>query len=534
MNIAVVSTFIPVLAKLLQRTLGAPITNVKSAKNFEDVGSVQIAVLSISPWAEAQTALQPSFSITAMQAFDLALPSTTEITRQTSNTSSVGATIAVPQIPSLNAPAQQAASKSAGPTSGGAAQPATNKQAENKKDSEAATPAAKTETGSPVATDSTSAAKTEPAGAAAAASLATDPMLRLLTATAIYQEAAMLNRYVVDALKFDGGIAQVVRLQVALQPKRRDLPFDVYTQISVIPDDIERHVASACRSGSSSRVEIVPLLVTDNLETILGSSSAEAKRQLGLSLLAGIKGVGISGEFSRTLDQLEQILGRDLNSVLTVSRLSHDTVTIRIGASRTTSGYAMIPRTHNLTFLVIYIPCDGLPDHKSTRTLSVIAHSEFVNAENGECLAARDEFERVTGNLQRINTKFNLSLNTNQLFELAVIAGHDDWNTYYQRLEAFTRHGQRTSASAPANAGQTEQTPASTAAAATVKSPEDLLPGDSHADLFGEYAAALWVDLIELRLGNPYSVATFEVGAHRPEPVAAVVAGQRQSSATRA
>ena len=99
---------------------------------------------------------------------------------------------------------------------------------------------------------------------------------------------------------------------------------------------------------------MVPLLVTDNLEGELESRSLETVRQLAFSISL-LQSFGAAGaELRRFNDDLSQTFGRDLNSLMTVSRITDNTIGVRLGAqiqpdTGTTRepGHEMIPRTHD-------------------------------------------------------------------------------------------------------------------------------------------------------------------------------------------
>jgi hypothetical protein len=81
----------------------------------------------------------------------------------------------------------------------------------------------------------------------------------------------------------------------------------------------------------------------------------------------------------------EQVLGRDLNSLLTVARLSENTLRIRIGAvQEATANYAMVPRNHNITLLLM-VP-DGSPP-----LMELASRTELVDAETGKALGSPKE-----------------------------------------------------------------------------------------------------------------------------------------------
>jgi hypothetical protein len=100
-----------------------------------------------------------------------------------------------------------------------------------------------------------------------------------------------------------------------------------------------------------------------------------------------IHGFGISADLERQLEQLKSLLGRDFNSLLTVARVSDNTLRVRLGAQSAASGYAMVPRTHNITILLLIPDCDAQP------VARIVAKSEVVDIETGVPLKARTQEE---------------------------------------------------------------------------------------------------------------------------------------------
>jgi hypothetical protein len=79
---------------------------------------------------------------------------------------------------------------------------------------------------------------------------------------------------------------------------------------------------------------VIPLVVTDNLEGALTSNTSEVVRQLALALSALIQNVQAKAEVQKLRDELRSITGADINSLLTVARLSDNIIRVRLGAVR--------------------------------------------------------------------------------------------------------------------------------------------------------------------------------------------------------
>lgn len=102
--------------------------------------------------------------------------------------------------------------------------------------------------------------------------------------------------------------------------------------------------------------EVVPLLVTDNLESASVMSSSRIVKQLSLSLAGAMPQIAGKGQIDKYLDDVDRIMGEDLNSLITTARLSENIFRVRFGANRQgSSPYAMVPQTHRL-FLLVLVP----------------------------------------------------------------------------------------------------------------------------------------------------------------------------------
>jgi len=144
---------------------------------------------------------------------------------------------------------------------------------------------------------------------------------------------------------------------------------------------------------------VVPLLVTDNLEGTLKSRTIDTIRQfaLALSFLQG----GVAGNLgmSRMREEINSVLGTDINSLYTVGRVTDNTVQIRLGAARqATAGYAMLPRNHSITLLVMVPEKVANDDRPSVR---VVTNTVMRDAETGKLLKQQPRSARL-GEIKKV------------------------------------------------------------------------------------------------------------------------------------
>ena len=340
------------------------------AENMRDAGSVHLAVLAVAPWSDYVQALRPNFELTADQA--LAKVARDGRWHNQENQSAQGAGAESVLLDQPSATGRQPAK----PMPGMQVPQAYLEGPYVRLGPGGAQPGADSESGP-------------------------DAMLKYSAAAALYQEVQLLNRYISDAAIPAGFRPYMVRLQVSLMPSRRHAPYDAYTTLSFfIPGEHGNDEGSEPPSQSPKHTtddgifdgpfgngpKVLPLLVTDNLEASLESRSFENIRTLLLSLLDYPGNSFIEPMFSGMLHGAvrDQVFGRDLNSLLTVARLSENTLRIRLGATQeATANYAMVPRNHNITLLLM-VP-EGAPP-----LMEVVSKTVLVDTENGDELVASD------------------------------------------------------------------------------------------------------------------------------------------------
>lgn len=429
--------------------------------HFDDIASAKVAVLSVSPWTEVQSEMQPNFSLNEDAALALALQATQQVDERVLRALDATARLALPPLPRNQ----------------------TTKEAADATGDAPSTPAPKPPPGTASALP----------GQTTAVPSGVDPMLRYLAATSIYQEIKMLNRYVKDATTRPNSVAVVVRLQASLMPKMRGLPYDAHTTIALLPSSIERSWNPTTKTWTpdskpaceSATVELIPLLVTDDLEATLASRSAESVERFGLALQAMVQGVGVGGEFGKTNDRLRSVAGREFNSLFSLQRLGKSEVVARFGAAQHgASEYAMESRTHNITLLVNLQCPNGLPEDVTRQTLTVMARTEFIDALSGVKAKEDDEFVRMAKELSGIKAKYHIDDPIDEterkrldglLRELGLAASRNRWDEFMRWIPDLLSISGKTAL---------------------------------HAN---EVAASLWADLIAMGRGNPYSYASFEV-----------------------
>ena len=344
------------------------------AEDLRDAGSVHLSVLAVAPWSEYVAAMQPNFQLTADGALARVAADSRWATEDRSSIAQLG----------QQALALDRASNGARPLEVPALRPPGTNGEVNGHGNGAPAPIP------------------PPASPGQESATGPDAMLRYTAATALFQEVQLLNRYIRDAAIPNGYRPYLVRVQVSLMPSRRHAPYDTYTTLSFfIPGDLRapapvEPAAGEVQADTTEPVfrepfgngpKVLPLLVTDNLEAGIQSRSFERIRSLIYSWVEFPGDTVVQEMVTGLLHGAlrEQVLGRDLNSLLTVARLSENTLRIRIGAvQEATANYAMVPRNHNITLLLM-VP-EGSPP-----LMELAARTELVDAETGAALGSPKE-----------------------------------------------------------------------------------------------------------------------------------------------
>lgn len=398
-------------------------------KTQEEAASTHLAVLSVARWEDYAAHLQPKFELSAADAFNAALPTTLNLEEKLMSAFAARFKVALPgttfSSTDLSTLAQMLAGTNseayaiaqgvaATNSSGGSATGNSSSSQQSNSETSASGDISKISFGD------------SPAGTRTAASLPStgvltnspksDAMLRYWAAAALFQEVNLINRYVKDAAIADDYVPYVVRLQVSIMPRKRDLPYDAYTLLSFFAGKFQtssgrdtHHVAATAKTpaGDGSEnvvaakanqnipapqeegIRVLPLLVTDNIESALHSRAVDNMRQLALGLSAIVSGVGLGADLQHVNEELRTVLGYDFNSTFTVGRVSDNTVQCRFGAlNQAAERFAMIPQTHNVTLLILVPRKASKPREPLTRDLRVISKTELVHVASGDSLSA--------------------------------------------------------------------------------------------------------------------------------------------------
>ncbi|SMF33785.1 hypothetical protein [Desulfovibrio gilichinskyi] len=333
------------------------------------IASTHASVLTVIPWDEIKDELQPDFKMDSAKAFDLAIPTTFAedklILKAISAYLKAGLTGALSSTTATSLKGSEVADSFSESKTKSFTQPDISGLNINHNEAGLMSTPENKELESTII----------------------NPRLRYSAATALYQEVKLLNKYVKYAAKRDGYTPYLVRMQVSLNPKTHNAPYDAYSTISFFPD---RFSHSTCEKFGQNNTEmrtpyVIPLLATEDLESSSYNRTNEKILQLGMALMATINGIGAEAGFSSTAKNFLKTTGKNYNSLMTVGRISDNSIRVRFGAMLTANEkgtakeYVMIPRTHYVTLLLM------VPNGQNNKLMAV-ARTNLVNINTGKDL----------------------------------------------------------------------------------------------------------------------------------------------------
>ncbi len=437
-----------------------PIDDAHRVQTQPEAGSVHFAVLSVAPWKERAPDLVPDFHLNGDEAVAKVMPTT-----QASEDSFLDYLgLGVGGVSTRDSHGNDSSSSNG---QNGGAQPSNP-------------PTAPYARSNPL--DGYRPATNE--ALAHPDSLGTEPMAQYWAAAALFQEVQLLNRVVLDAAVRSGFDAYLVRLQVTLMPRARNEPYDAYCTISFFSegasssDDVKSRALSqpiaADAPTTSSAAQVIPLLVTDSLERGEQARSRQNMAQLALAIDYFRSGLGVGADAQKLTARVQEVMGADLNSLLTVARVSDNTIRVRLGAMQQGSTqFAMVPRNHNISLLLM-VP------RGSANAMRALSKTTLVDAVTGAELP--EPTDDVFGaRLAEVTRTYGFDVAPQQLKPLLEHAEHNDWPGY---LQAYAK---------------------------VFKEPK--------------FAESLWLDLVSVSVGSRYAVANFDLQGERLEAQSKVLAG---------
>jgi len=364
----------------------------------------------------------------------------------------------------------------------------------------------------------------------------TPGVLTYLAALSQYEMVRLLNIRTRDAaLEHHGRNYRyfVVQSQISLMPHDRDSDWDTFVDITLF--------SHGSRGGDPEPVQILPILATDSLEA---SEQGRVDQLILKSMIAasgGFGGASGTAEFESLYDRIQQGLGRSYNSLVTMGRLTNNTVRVRIGAFQTVragqKGGAspdqriMVPRTQTAAFLI------AIRDIEHVKA-TLVAECSF--SRDGMVVAADTtirESPYASGTIRRERMASQAARVVEELTGVKIDLKSEPDRKHLAELVAAVQFGQMDHAKAMLKA-LSENTPPSSAPNADVEKPESpndkkslqslltgtlsMVDGKSvtvRTPLTQSTAALLWLRLSALQAESYTSFDTFDLPKNDgPEP----------------
>ena len=191
---------------------------------------------------------------------------------------------------------------------------------------------------------------------------------------------------------------------------------------------------------------VVPLLVTDNLESATDAASAQFIAELAAALSGSLQGAALGGQLQSSGDRLSAALANERNSLRTVGRLGENAIRVRFGATlqagRTgRKAYELLPRTYTLSLLLL-LP-RGLMQPNVAPKLGIVSQTILERTRTGEQLE-RFEGRNFDADRAAIAADFNLAKRYAQGADKCIEYGSDtfrapiDWVSWIRFTYAIT------------------------------------------------------------------------------------------------
>jgi hypothetical protein len=383
----------------------------------DEAAAVLVSVTAVAPWSQVSDAMQPNFTLTGDGALLQVAPTTARIQEQVLNAFGASLGVGLPQSFGQSIATSTQTSTQNASTSGGVSA--------NTGNVSTGTSGSNTDTRQPGVVPQVP--NGLPAGVQALGAPSVsgttdiDPILKYQAALALYQSVQLMNRQVQNAASLHCFVPYLVQLKMAILPYRRDLPYDVHSRMSFFgggtsddagspdsplrlkqvkvlasstqnpsPQPVSTSKVETCDDNINKLPQVVPLLVTDDIEKAVKSSAVETARQIGFALSAMLQGIGANASLNKMDQTLNAISGQDINSRFTLSRLTDNTIYARLGASAapTKAGRALVGQTYDISLLLL-VPVGYFGSNAPKSEIQVISHNEFRDANTGTILPIR-------------------------------------------------------------------------------------------------------------------------------------------------
>lgn len=313
-----------------------------------EAGAVLLSVNSTIPWSDVAPMLDPVFSMkTGDDALGKVIRSTAVMRQQVLDAFGVGIGAGLPTTSSSQITTMTTNQKIG------------NEESQTITEDINTVETSKKEPGiAPAAPSPTPASKDLPQQPTGENMVGVNPHMEYKAAQSLYHAVKLLNEEARNAAVRNGYVPHVIMLKLTPMLYRRDLSYDIHAKVSFFNTEKTPIVPKKDCPGDHLKglrlPYVVPILATDDLERSIRSNAVEISRQVGLALNAMVKGVGANAALDRINQQLNEIVANDFNSILTVGRLTDNTLYIRLGAAnQASSQFSIIGKSYDIAALVL-------------------------------------------------------------------------------------------------------------------------------------------------------------------------------------
>lgn len=375
----------------------------------DQAGSVRVAATTVSLWADVSTSMKPNFALTGDQAAAQVLPATETIDQEILTALGAGIAVGFPQTTASSSAGTTNSQQSSSSTTGGVT---TTTATTN--DGSTLTTTKQTQSGTaPALPSGTPAGGALPSAPGSPPTLGIDPVLKYKAANHLFQEVQLLNQEIANAADRKCFVPYVIGLKVAFMNYRPHLAYSLHEHIgfffkSRISNDQVNDVgdalfvpgpkpplpsgelAVACRQ-SDVVPEVIPLLVTDDIQVAVKARAAEAAQQIASALSFMTHGIGVGANLNVVKQSLESIQNHDLTSSLTVGRDTGSSIYVEVTANNTATGDpSLVNQTYDIPVLLL-VPRSYFGGIHDMAPVQIVAatYQQLRDAGSGKILAAR-------------------------------------------------------------------------------------------------------------------------------------------------
>jgi len=208
---------------------------------------------------------------------------------------------------------------------------------------------------------------------------------RYRLALALLQEVQLLNNYIRHVSAPKDWKKYLVSMDVALMPSRREAEVDANVFISFLPETVPRIRALTVQIPPMvvDAPRIYPIVTSDDVEINQHTRGVKNTGQLLMSLAGGYGPAQAAAETSRTSEDLQRAIGRELNSLQHVASLSGNALVVRFGATYGVgTKFQFVPQTRRVHALLMVPPVKG--ERGKDRALSILSETVFRNTDGSQ------------------------------------------------------------------------------------------------------------------------------------------------------